>query len=115
MQIMESFPSSLAVQVSAMSALAVGLGCWPEGRLQLIAAHGQVLDLVLVAMENFPEELQVQEYACSFWALLTAEGVCYLGILLNVVFPPLYSCCRDGECSCAADSGACVCCHGNTW
>lgn len=71
---MQTFPASPTLQVSAMSALAVGLGCWPEGRLHLLAEHGKLLDLVLVAMESFPGEEQVQEYACSFMALLTAEG-----------------------------------------
>jgi hypothetical protein len=62
------------VQVSAVSALAVGLGHCREGRLRLLAEHGKLLDLVLVAMESFPEDGQVQEYACSFMALLMAEG-----------------------------------------
>lgn len=72
--LMDTFPSSPTLQISAMSALAVGLGCCPEGRLYLLAEHGKLLDLVLVAMNTFPGEEQVQEYACSFMALLTAEG-----------------------------------------
>lgn len=71
---MKTFPGSAMLQVSAMSSLAVGLGCWPEGRLHLLSEHGKLLDLVLVAMESFPEDEQVQEYTCSFMALLTAEG-----------------------------------------
>ena len=71
---MESFPSNPTLQVSAMSALSVGLGCWPEGRLEVLSEYGQLLDLVLVAMQNFPSDPQVQEYSCSFMALLMAEG-----------------------------------------
>ncbi len=72
---METFPSSPTLQTGAMSALAVGLGCCThEGRLHLLSEHGKLLDLVLVAMESFPDNDQVQEYACSFMALLTAEG-----------------------------------------
>lgn len=33
-----------------------------------------MLDLVLLAMKNFASDPQVQEYACSFMALLIAEG-----------------------------------------
>ena len=71
---METFPHSPTLQVSAVSALAVGLGCWPEGRLHLLSQHGKLLDLVLLAMEGFPQHPQVQEYACSFLALLMAES-----------------------------------------
>ncbi len=74
--IMETFYQSPTLQVSAISTLAVGLGCWPEGRLHLLSQHGRLLDLVLQAMEGFPHHPQVQEYACSFMALLMAESEC---------------------------------------
>ena len=72
--LMGTFPSSPTLQVSTISALGVGLGCWPEGRLQLLSQHGNLLDLVLAAVQNFPENEQVLEYACSFMALLMTEG-----------------------------------------
>lgn len=72
---METFSSRVTLQVSAISALAVGLGCWPQGRLRLLDEHGRLLDLVLMAMKNFPDHVQLQEYACSFMALLMAEGM----------------------------------------
>lgn len=72
--VMETFPDSPSLQVSVISVVAVGLGSWPEGRLHLLSQHGKLLDLVLRAMEVFPQHPQLQEYACSFLALLMAEG-----------------------------------------
>ena len=71
---MGTFPSCLPLQVSALSTLAVGLGCCPEGRLSLLEEHGRLLDLVLTSMRSYPQHAQLQEYACSFMALLMAEG-----------------------------------------
>lgn len=72
--LMTTFPSCLPLQVSAISALAVGLGCCPQGRLGLLEEHGQLLDLVLAAARSYPDHVQLQEYVCSFMALLMAEG-----------------------------------------
>lgn len=71
---MATFPTSPVLQVSVISVLAVCLGSCPEGRLPLLSRQGNLLDLVLSAMETAPYQVQVQEYACSFMALLMAEG-----------------------------------------
>ena len=83
-RVLETFPGSAGVQVSGMSALGVGLGCWPEGRLSLLDTHGRLLDLVLTAMENYPHHAQLQQYACSFLALLMAEGKSLLSFLIRL-------------------------------
>ena len=71
---MESFLSSVHLQVSAMAALAVLLSTHKDRRLLFMSEHGRILDLVLMVMDNFPNNAQLQQYACSFFALLTAEG-----------------------------------------
>ena len=73
-EVMSRFPCSPTLQISVISALAVGLGCCPESRLRLLSQHGTLLDLVLAAMETFSDSDQLQAYGCSFLALLMVEG-----------------------------------------
>lgn len=71
---MNTYPSSVELQISVLAALGVLLSVDKERRLSLISDNGHLLDLVLLAMETFPNNAQLQQYACSFHALLTAEG-----------------------------------------